>query len=137
MDALAENTEEASLLVNTLFAGSRTDPSARGNIQNIAEDNFTPAQLTVGFLNGAVQELYKLYLPLRNENEHKRLIGAGNGIRKSKPLKKILAQKFGMPLEIPLYQEEAAYGAALFALTCTGYFETVFHAQRLVRYIEN
>ncbi len=77
--------------------------------------------------------MYNLYLPIRKEG-HKRLIGAGNGIRKGRPLKRILAQKFGMPVEIPLYQEEAAYGAALFALTCTGYFETVFHAQSLIKY---
>ena len=134
MDALAENTKESSLLVNTLFAGSRTDPSVRGSIQNISENNFTPAQFIVGFLNGAVQELYDLYSPLKKRTDagHKRLIGAGNGIRKSRPLKRILSEKFNMPLEIPLYQEEAAYGAALFALTCTGYFKTVFQAQSLV-----
>ena len=41
-----------------------------------------------------------------------------------------------MPLEIPLREEEAAYGAALFALCCTGYFKSVFQAQRLVQYQE-
>jgi sedoheptulokinase len=133
MDALVENAGECSLVVNTLFAGSRQDPSVRGNILNISEDNFNPAQLATGFLNGAVHELYSLYLPLKKENDHKRLIGAGNGIRKSRPLRRILARQFGRLLEIPLYQEEAAYGAALFALSCTGYFETVSQAQYLVR----
>ncbi|MDR0473174.1 MAG: hypothetical protein LBH43_05845 [Treponema sp.] len=138
MDAMAAagQTGEISLTVNTLFAGSRTDPSVRGGIFNISEDNFTPAQLIVGFLNGIVQELYNYYEPLKKEKSWKLVVGAGNGIRKNKPLKRIISQKFGMSLEIPLHQEEAAYGAALFALTCTGYFKTVFQAQQLVRYQE-
>jgi sedoheptulokinase len=136
MNALAAEAKEPALTVNTLFAGSRTDPSVRGSILNISEDNFTPANLVTGFLNGVVQELYNLYLPHTEKGDtvHERLIGAGNGIRKGRPLKRILSEKFGMPLEIPLYQEEAAYGAAIFALTCTGYFENIFQAQRLVRY---
>ena len=136
MNALAAETKESALTVNTLFAGSRTDPSVRGSILNISEDNFTPANLVTGFLNGIVQELYNLYLPHKEKEGavHERLIGAGNGIRKGRPLQRILSEKFGMPLEIPLYQEEAAYGAAIFALTCTGYFENISQAQRLVRY---
>ena len=131
----AESTDEPSLTVNTLFAGSRSDPSVRGSIQNISENNFTPARLITGFLNGAVQELYDFYQPLRKENNEAHVIvGAGNGIRKSEPLKRILSEKFNMPLEIPLYEEEAAYGAALYALTCTGYFKTLSQAQSLVKY---
>ena len=136
MDALAEQTNESVLRVDTLFAGSRLDPSVRGSIQNISEDNFTPANLVTGFLNGIIQELYSLYLPHKDKEGpgRQRLVGAGNGIRKGRPLKRLLSEKFGMPLEIPLYQEEAAYGAALFALTCIGYFENTAQAQRLVRY---
>ena len=134
----ADQTGESNLTVNTLFSGSRSDPFTRGSIQNISEDNFTPANLIGGFLNGIAQELYNLYLPLgkRDNANLKRLIGGGNGVRKNGPLRRILAEKFQVPLEVPLYHEEAAYGAALFALTCTGYFKNVFQAQRLVRYME-
>ena len=144
MDAAADSAIDAALQkmgepipgVNTLFAGSRSDPSARGCIQNITENNFTPANLAAGFLNGMAQELYDFYAPVKEENDviHKSLVGGGNGIRKSRPLRRILSEKFNMLLKIPLCQEEAAYGAALFALTGAGYFKNVSQAQRLVRY---
>ena len=135
-DAFVEKPGESLLTVNTLFAGSRTEPSARGSIQGITENNFTPANLVTGFLNGIVCELYDLYMFLKKKenNNHKRLIGAGNGIRKSRPLMRLLSEKFNMPLEIPMYEEEAAYGAALFALTGIGYFNNISQAQSLVRY---
>ena len=114
---LAEANGEA-LVVNTQFAGSREDPSIRGSILNISEDNFTPAQFVRGFLNGISDELYRLYLPVREKGSHKTLIGSGNGIRKNEPLRRILQEKFNMPLELAPHEEEAAYGAALYALAC-------------------
>ena len=127
--------DESALNVNALFAGSRSDPSARGSIQNISEDNFTPVNFITGFLDGIAGELYNLYLPVKKKGAvFKNLIGGGNGIRKNRPLRRILAEKFEMPLRIPIYQEEGAYVAALFALTRTGYFKNVFRAQQLVSY---
>ena len=127
MDAAAHGNEmtleEPSLKVNTLFAGTRQDASIRGSILNISEDNFTPACLVTGFLHGIADELYSLYLPVRERGseEHSILVGSGNGIRKCEPLKKILSNKFNMALELPQYEEEAAYGAALYALAAAGF----------------
>ena len=138
-DVMDSQAGETDITVNTLFAGTRSDPSVRGSILNISEDNFTPARLISGFLNGAVQELYNYYEPVKMKEGKTRelVVGAGNGIRKSRPLRRIISEKFGMPLAIPVYQEEAAYGAALFALTCTGYFKTVFEAQGIVKYVSD
>lgn len=143
MDALAIGFIEGSgggavesLVVDTRFAGTRDCPSIRGSIDHISEENFTPAALITGFLSGIAGELYHFYQPVaeKGAESFKRLIGAGNGIRRNAPLKRILAKQFNMPLEIPLHQEEAAYGAALFALTGTGYFKNLDEARRLIRY---
>lgn len=125
-----------SLIIDTRFAGTRGNPSVRGSIERISEDNFTPAGLTAGFLSGIAGELYQFYRPVAEKGAaaYKRLIGAGNGIRRNAPLKRILTEQFNMPLEIPLHQEEAAYGAALFALTCIGYFKDLAEARQLIRY---
>jgi sedoheptulokinase len=143
MDALAirfiegaDGRAAESLTVDTRFAGTRNQPSVRGSIERISEDNFTPAGLAAGFLSGIAGELYHFYQPVMDEGagNYKWLIGAGNGIRRNTPLKRILAKQFNMPLEIPLYQEEAAYGAALFALTGIGYFKNLDEARQLIRY---
>jgi len=135
LDAGTEAGKEGALTVNTLFSGTRIDPSLRGSILNISEDNFTPAQLVTGFLYGVVNELYDLYLPAREKGKacHSTLVGSGNAIRKNEALKRILSEKFNMSLTLPSYPEEAAYGAALFALTSTGFFKNVSEAQRFGR----
>lgn len=120
MNALAFASPGENLTVNTLFAGSREDPSLRGSITNILEDNFTPAHLISGFLNGMADELYNFYQSVREREAYTVLVGSGNGIRKNEALRRILSEKFDMPLELSPYEEEAAYGAALFARACVG-----------------
>jgi len=130
--ALAGADSGGQILVDTLFAGSREDPSRRGSIGNISEDNFTPANLVAGFLNGIAAELYALYEPVR-EKAHKKITGSGNAIRKNEALRRILSEKFNMPLELAPHEEEAACGAALFALACTGAFKNVSEARYQAR----
>lgn len=109
------------LRVETMFCGSRQNPSLRGSITNISIDNFTPQQLTVGFLQGCVNELYETYLQLQPLLDHHPayLVGSGNGLRKNPVLQKLFERTFDMKLLIPRHMEEAAYGAALFAMICT------------------
>ncbi|MEG0513710.1 MAG: FGGY family carbohydrate kinase [Clostridia bacterium] len=57
------------LLVSTLFAGTRKQPQARGSIQNIGVDNFTPQCLIQGVLHGMVDELYQPYLQIAKHME--------------------------------------------------------------------
>lgn len=44
-----------------------------------------------------------------------RLTGSGNGIRRNSLMRRLAEEMFKMPMEIPEYEEEAAYGAALTA----------------------
>jgi sedoheptulokinase len=134
--ALTARPPACPLEINTMFAGSREDSSVRGWIKNISEDNFTPALMARGFLDSMVRELYDMFLPVPEKTKYKHLIGSGNGIRKNLPLRRIISKKFNMPVEMPLYQEEAAYGAALFALICAGRFSGITEAQKMIRYQE-
>ena len=65
------------------------------------------------------RELYDGYaamraaLPLRSDLV---LTASGNGAKRNPALQSILAQTFGLPLTLSPYDEEAARGAAIFAL---------------------
>jgi sedoheptulokinase len=131
-----------TLLVNTMFEGSRRDPLLRGWIKNISPANFTPAALIRGFLEGMAGELYGM-LPEAGSGGHSAafspekitfLAGSGNGIRKNPFLRRVIEKKFALPLMMPLHEEEAAFGAALYALICAGRFRGTADAARLIKY---
>jgi sedoheptulokinase len=134
-------TAGGSLKINKLdictkFNGTRDNPLLRGSISNIGIDNFTPGHFIAGVLEGIAGELYERYedmLPSLGTTPSV-LVGSGNGIRKNRLLQKIFSEKFGMPLRIPVHKEEAAYGAALFALTAAGSFRDIAEAQKLICY---
>ena len=113
----AENIDHCSLLVDTRFCGTRNEPDVNGAVLQITEDNFTPQQLTKGFLIGMCQELYSFYTQMVQftGKECTRLVGSGNGVRKNIILQHYLETVFRMPLEIPENSEEAAFGATVFA----------------------
>jgi sedoheptulokinase len=129
---------EDKMEVSTMFRGTRDNPSLRGGIGNIGMDNFTPQHFVLGFLEGIVKELHDLYdnmLPVV-ENKPVRIVGSGNGIRKNPLLQRIISRKFNMKLHIPVNKEEAAFGAALFAMAGVGYFKDISEAQTLICYKE-
>ena len=118
MDKMAaEDIDNCSLSVDTRFCGTRYEPEIKGAVLQITEDNFTPQQLTRGFLTGMCRELYSFYEEMEKVTGIKRmhLVGSGNGVRKNKILQHYLELTFKMPLSIPENTEEAAFGAALFA----------------------
>ena len=108
---------EESWSVHTTFLGTRESPEETGSASGIRLDNFHPAALIRGVLNGMAEELYGLYRIVQSETalSPARLIASGNGVRKNGALQNILRNRFGMPLTIVAHQEEAAYGAALTA----------------------
>nr|WP_300831023.1 FGGY family carbohydrate kinase [uncultured Acetatifactor sp.] len=108
---------EESWSVHTTFLGTRENPDETGSVSGLRLDNFRPAALIRGVLNGMAEELYGLYRIVQSETalSPARLIASGNGVRKNGALQNILRNRFGMPLTIVAHQEEAAYGAALTA----------------------
>ena len=106
------------LPVKTTFCGIRADPSVRGEITGIREDNLTPEALSAGVLYGIAEELQGMYQTMPG-GHIRGIIASGNGIRKNAVLQEIVADVFGMPVQISTYIEEAACGAAIFgSKTC-------------------
>lgn len=124
------------LTVATQFSGTRENPALRGSITNLGVANFTPEHVTTGVLWGMVNELYEMYeSSTKGKGGFRCLVGSGNGIRRNQVLKELFQEKFQMDLKIPLYEEEAAYGACLFALVAVGACETIEEAQKKIPYI--
>lgn len=122
--------------VDTRFTGTRADPGVRGAISGIGVDNFDAAHLVAGTLLGMADEIHSLYsamLALGNPTA-KNLVGSGNAIRRNPALRRAFEMAFGLDMRIPAHQEEAACGAALFAMAAAGIRESVAEAQRLIRY---
>ena len=124
MEKLAEegSSSKSSLTVVTAFKGTRAEPSLRGSITGIDEDNFTPENLVCGVLYGMAGELYGMYRQIYEGTgipaEH--LIASGNGLRKNKVLQQIFCKMFESDLELAVYEEEAACGAAVSSSMRTG-----------------
>ncbi len=122
MNLLAAETDAGGLMVDTRFAGTRAEPGRRGVIAGLSEDNFTPARLIRATLEGMADELFEGYaamLPHLPEPP-RTLVASGNAVRRNPALQAILAERFGLPLTLSPWHEEAARGAALFALDLLG-----------------
>lgn len=121
------------LTVDTRFAGTREAPALRGSIQNIGTENFTARHLILGTMEGIVAELLDMY-NASDHAEHATLVCSGNGLRKNDALRNLFGLRFGMQTVTPVHKEEAAYGAALSALTAAGLKDSLSHAQALIQY---
>jgi ribulose kinase len=62
------------------------------------------------------------------------LVGSGNGVKKNEYLKVCFEKLFGMPLLLPAGDEQAAFGACLFALVGHGVYKDISSAQKLIKY---
>ena len=116
MNRLAADADEesAGLHANTLFAGTRLNPGARGTLSGLSTDNFTPANLTRAVINGMVEELVDYYRQARSAGAHPtRLAASGNAVRHNPVVRREIERRVGLPLTLPPCQEEAAVGAAL------------------------
>ena len=136
MNALASQPLEDRLTVSTQFLGTRTNPEIRGAIWDISDRNLTPAHLVQAVLQSVVDELL---VPYRNmcksiKRQPTVLVGSGNGIRRNPVLKKMFEDALGIPMDIPLHQEEAAYGAALFSAVACGKYDSLSEVQKVIRY---
>lgn len=123
------------LRISTLFNGSRSHPEDRGGVQNLSLENFTPAQFAAGTLRGIANELYDMYQQMpHDENIPFQLVASGNGVRRNPYLQQVFAEIFDSRLQIPAHQEEASFGAAIYALTASGLVSDLKEAAELIHY---
>ena len=110
-----EDVQKKPPIVCTAFCGTRYDGSITGSVTGITPDNFTPGLLLRGIMRGMVQELYDAYRKM-SASENMRIFASGNAIRKNKLLKAAVCDIFASDPEVLPDAEEAAVGAALFAM---------------------
>lgn len=108
---------DAPLKVETQFDGTRQNPEKRGSITGISSTNFLPGNLVEGFMHGISEALYAYYrlLPESLRANKKMIVASGNGLRKNQRLREVFETTFHLPMVLSSSEEEAAYGAALFA----------------------
>lgn len=133
MDSLSEDAFALSnpLRVNCEFCGTRENPSKRGSIENIGDENFTPQALICGVLQGVCTELYNMYKSSREllSFSPKGLVCSGNGLRKSHIWREIFSREFSLPTSLPRHSEEAATGACVFAGAAGGIYANIKASQ--------
>ena len=133
--AASAGAGSGGLRFNPLFSGTRTRPEIRASLTGLDAENLTPANLVRALLEGMARELRDLHQLMGPQADSRRyLIGSGNGVRRNPVLAKVLSERFGMPLGIPLGEEAAARGAAMLAATSMGDYESIEAASATVQY---
>lgn len=130
IDKMLETKTQTDLVADSRFCGTRANPAIRGNLSNMSQDNFTAGDMAVAMLYAIAGELHAMYAGGKTE----KIVCSGNGIRKNLALQKVVSQMFEAEIKIPLYEEEAAYGAALTSLVAIGKAQNIDEAQKLIKY---
>ncbi|MBQ2707018.1 MAG: MerR family transcriptional regulator [Clostridia bacterium] len=125
----------ARLHVRTTFCGKRSEPSLRGCIDGIGEENFTPGILAAGVLYGMAGELREMYDAMAHAHV-RTLAASGNAVRLNAALREVLRRVFGMEVMLPAHAEEAAHGAAMFAALAAGLVGGFNELEKYVSYKE-
>lgn len=131
--------KEAAWKIRTTFSGTRSNPRERGSISGIGVENFHPGAMTVGMLQGILEELHEMYRQMCSMTGTKaaHLVGSGNGIRRNKLMRELAEDLFRMPMAIPACEEEAAYGAALQSLASAGFAASMTEMQQKIHYLNS
>lgn len=132
MNDMLRNAKLSSFKVDTRFAGTRLNSEITGGISGITTENFTPSALTYGVLCGMTDELLNMYEKMGICKSG--IVGSGNGIRKNKALVRIFEERLGAKMKIPSHLEEAAFGAAMFAMIAGGKFKNAKEVQSIISY---
>lgn len=118
MDRLAA-AATGELVVDTRFAGTRLDPAARGRIEGIGLENFTPGALARGVTRGMIRELAAM-VPAERRGSYARVVVSGNAIRRNPLAMPFVSEAFDLPCTAAETPEEAAAGAAWAAAKAAG-----------------
>ena len=132
MDEMLEKCDNATLSVDTRFAGTRSNACICGGISGLTTENFTSPQLTRGVLEGMANALFEMYTVM--DTPKCGIIGSGNGVRKNPALIGVFEKLFNAKMAFPRHLEEASFGAALFGLISCGVCKNAAEAQKLIKY---
>jgi sedoheptulokinase len=155
----------ARVVVDTRLQGTRLDPGLTGGVTGLRPATLTVAALAAGVLRGIVTELHDFYGGMARlglagggqgggeaggrpggddggegggeagEAGSVRIVGSGNAVRLNAALRQAIREQFGPGLAIPAHTEEAAFGAALFAMLVTGHARDRADLDPMIRYL--
>ncbi len=94
------------------------NPAPGGSMTGLTAGNFTLGHMVRAYVAGMALELYRMYeqLPEVLKQGKREIIASGNGIRKNRLLRQEVERLFGLPVRFRDIEEEAAAGAAMWAL---------------------
>lgn len=98
--------------------GSRKGAAPGGRVEGLTPENFTLGDMVRAYVTGMALELFRMYeqLPDALRQGKKEIVASGNGIRRNGLLKQEVERLFGLPVRCRDIKEEAAAGAAMWAL---------------------
>lgn len=110
---------ETDLRIAPLLYGSRKGAAPGGSVEGLTPENFTLGDMVRAYVAGMALELFRMYeqLPDALRQGKKEIVASGNGIRKNRLLRQEVERLFGLPVRFRAIEEEAAAGAAMWALT--------------------
>lgn len=120
-----EKLEEAGVRVPTtdlriapLLYGSRKGAVPGGSVEGLTPENFTLGSMVRAYVTGMAFELFRMYdqLPDALRQGKREIVASGNGIRQNRLLTQEVERLFGLPVRFKEIREEAAAGAAMWAL---------------------
>ncbi|MBQ9116251.1 MAG: hypothetical protein IJY04_04460 [Clostridia bacterium] len=117
--AAANGGVSRGITVRTEFAGTRAEPERRGGIDGIDMGNFTPENLTLGFIEGICRELLGLFENV-DMSDRCSIVASGGAVQRIDVMKSVIADVFGMEVSVSSVREEASVGAALAAAYSAG-----------------
>lgn len=118
MNQIGSQKKETSLVITPFLYGSRRNEKKGGEVKNLGVENFYVSDFIRAYVKGMAKELYDLYkeFPKELRKERKKIIISGNGVCKNNLLKEEIRKIFSYPVIEKIVNEEAAYGAAVFAM---------------------
>ena len=114
MNRIAEESSSLGMTVDPIFQGSKfRGDLERGSISEITTENFRPGTLVRALIEGMIEEIARPYFAQNGYRNHVGLAGAGGAIRQNSALRHVAEKRFGLPLRVCRFDNEAAAGAAM------------------------
>lgn len=109
---------ETDLRITPSLYGSRKSPAPGGRVEGLTPENFTLGNVVRAYVTGMTLELFRMYeqLPDTLKQGKTEIVASGIGIRKNRLLCQEAERIFGLPVRFRDVEEEAAAGAAMWAL---------------------
>lgn len=119
LEEAGERVPATDLRIMPLLYGSRNGAAPGGSAEGLTPENFTPGDVVRAYVTGMALELFRMYeqLPAALRQGKREIVASGNGIRKNRLLRQEVERLFGLPVSVPDNEEEAAAGAAMWALS--------------------